>query len=192
MPKGEKNRKLSDAARDLAVEMYTTPYSDGTWCGVTTIARYFGVANGTIQYLLRIRNIPTRSAKESHSGGKACRPIKNLPKGAPSPCKCGCGLLPVWNRRKNRWNLYVEQHYTMAGPLSPTWSGGGGVYGSAWVAIARTIRERDNHTCGDCGVRRTYPAHSVHHLDRNPGNSVPENLLTLCQGCHARRHVLGV
>lgn len=39
------------------------------------------------------------------------KPIKNLPVGQPPQCKCGCGNTTEWNRRKNRWNVYVEGHY---------------------------------------------------------------------------------
>lgn len=41
------------------------------------------------------------------------RPIKNIPPaGQCAPlCKCGCGNPVIWNRRKNRWNVYVDGHY---------------------------------------------------------------------------------
>jgi hypothetical protein len=39
------------------------------------------------------------------------KPIKNLPVGQAPQCKCGCGAITEWNRRKNGWNVYVEGHY---------------------------------------------------------------------------------
>jgi transposase-like protein len=44
------------------------------------------------------------------------RPIKNLPVGAAPLCKCGCGNATNWNRRKNRWNVYVVDHYRSDAP----------------------------------------------------------------------------
>jgi 5-methylcytosine-specific restriction endonuclease McrA len=29
---------------------------------------------------------------------------------------------------------------------------------------------------------------TVHHIDRNPGNNQPGNLIALCSGCHRRAH----
>lgn len=113
MPKGESNRKLSESDIDEIVRLYTTPASDGTWTGITLIARRFGVRHATIRRWLIKRGVKMRSAKEAHAHGKACKPTKNLPpEGEISPlCKCGCNRPVAWNQRKNRWNKYVKGHY---------------------------------------------------------------------------------
>lgn len=111
MPSGENNRKLSDAQVDELVQQYLTRLPDGTWKGATLLAREFGVSQPVVSRWLRIRGVSIRSAQESHSGGKACKPVKNLPVGEPPVCKCACGQLTAWNRRKNRWNVYVPGHY---------------------------------------------------------------------------------
>jgi len=111
MPSGEHNRKLSDLDRDEIVRLYTTRLPDGTWLGVTTIARRFGVSNNAIQTFLKTRGVKTRTAKEAHAHGKRCKPIKNLPVGAPPVCECGCGGSVPWNRRENQWRPYIVGHY---------------------------------------------------------------------------------
>lgn len=122
MPSGDNNRKLSDAQRDEAVARYTTPMDDGTWCGTSTIARELDVSPGTIINLLRKRGIPVRDAKAAHAHGKRCRPITNLPVGDAPPCACSCGTPTLWNRRKKRWNRYVEGHYRRdAAYKNPAW-----------------------------------------------------------------------
>lgn len=109
--KGCRNRKLTDGDRLEIVRLYTTPLPNGTWMGATLIARRFGVRHAVIYRELERFGVPRRSAAESHSGGKACRPIVNLPVGDPSLCKCGCGEETLWNRRKKRWNRYAAGHY---------------------------------------------------------------------------------
>lgn len=116
MPKGEHNRKLSDAQRVQLVERYTTPNADGTWDGCTTIAREFGVSQKCVARHLRIAGVVFRDNRTSHGNGKRCKPIVNLPTGDAPLCKCGCGQIVAWNRRRNRWNVYVVGHYRQAAP----------------------------------------------------------------------------
>jgi hypothetical protein len=113
MPKGENNKKLSDNDIRKIVEMYTTRNIDGTWTGSTLIAERFNVHRNCVLYHLKRQGVKIRSTKEAHSGGKACRPIKNLPPPNESPpsCKCGCGLLVEWHQHKNRWRKFVVGHF---------------------------------------------------------------------------------
>jgi len=52
----------------------------------------------------------------------------------------------------------------------------------------KSIRERDNHTCQECGkvwekgTRRL----DVHHIDGDGYNDISENAISLCVGCHAK------
>lgn len=110
MPKGQNNRKLSDAQRDEIVQRYTTPLPDGTWVGVTTLARDYGVTHNAIDQLLVRRGVQRRSVKEAHAHGKRCKPITRHPQGEPRPCRCGCGELTEWNRAKLRWRWYLPGH----------------------------------------------------------------------------------
>lgn len=88
-----------------------TPAPDGTWVGSPTIARQVGCSTAAVQNVLREAGIKTRSPRESHSRGKRCKPVKNLPQGDPPACKCGCGQPTEWSQRANRWNVYVTGHY---------------------------------------------------------------------------------
>lgn len=104
-------RRLSAEQVDEIVRRYTTRLPDGTWEGTSTLARAFGVAAPTINYRLRSRGVTIRSATESHSGGKRCKPIIHLPQGEAPECACGCGGRTDWNQNKIRWNRYVVGHY---------------------------------------------------------------------------------
>lgn len=185
---GCNNRKLSDEDRREVVRLYTTPLPDGTWMGVTAIARLFGLSHYAIQCNLKRDGVKLRSAKEAHAHGKRCKPVKNLPVGSPSKCKCGCGDLVAWNRRANDWNKYVVGHYTRRLEQSPSWEGGRSFepYAPGWPEISRAIRERDR-CCAECGSNRRL---HVHHKDRDKLNNDPANLITLCNSCHSRTHVL--
>lgn len=79
--------------------------------------------------------------------------------------------------------------------LNGRWRGGREpYYGPNWKQQASAARERDHHTCQDCGRRQKRPLLHVHHLvprrsfARNfeAANRL-DNLLTLCAPCHARR-----
>lgn len=74
---------------------------------------------------------------------------------------------------------------------------------SEWSGLLERMKplilERDGHKCVACGhvgkkapVRHVkaplrYTLH-VHHIDINPRNNAPENLVSLCKGCHKRHH----
>jgi hypothetical protein len=172
--------------------LYTTRLADGTWMGVTLIARQFGVANFAIQTLLRYRGVRMRTMKEAHAHGKRCKPVRNHPMGNPPSCKCDCGEDVSWNRRKNRWNVYADGHYTLRGPQSPSWKGGTSLlpYTWDWHHISRRMRRRDKQTCRDCGrkFREGDPDLHVHHIDGDKSNNEEGNLACLCRGCHIAEH----
>jgi len=73
---------------------------------------------------------------------------------------------------------------------------GGGYfdYGPNWDDQARRTRERDEHTCQDCGKHQIRPRLSVHHItarrhfngDWRTANDL-HNLVTLCTSCHTKR-----
>jgi hypothetical protein len=93
--------------------MYTTKNPDGTWTGCDTIADRLGLIPQTVRNILIAKGVTMRNATESHSGGKRCKPIKNVPPEGQEPplCKCDCGNRVEWNQRKNRWNVYTKGHY---------------------------------------------------------------------------------
>ena len=71
------------------------------------------------------------------------------------------------------------------------------LYPADWKAIAEAKKEAVGWICEDCGKQCRKPeepfdTHSrtltVHHIDEDPGNCSPENLIALCAPCHLRRH----
>ncbi len=192
MPSGDNNRKLSDEDRVEIVRLFTTPQEDGTWMGVPSIARQFGVGNPTIRYHLKRAGVTLRNKNEAYANGKRTKPITRVPIGTAPNCKCGCGGIVAWNRRKDRWNRYINGHYTQRESQGPTWIDGRSYrgYPPDWSEIATSIRRRDNWTCQDCETqipKRSGRLH-VHHIDRDTMNSASSNLVALCSSCHRRRH----
>ena len=62
-----------------------------------------------------------------------------------------------------------------------------GDYPPDWPEIARAVKERAGWRCEHCGHPHdpaTGHVLTVHHLDGNPANCAPENLVALCQRCH--------
>jgi hypothetical protein len=102
---------MNKETEQMIVNLYTTKLPDGTWQGTTTIASLVGCSHATVQNVLKKNNVVMRDARQAHSGGKRCKPVKNIPDGNPPFCKCGCETPVAWNQRKNRWNAYVDGHY---------------------------------------------------------------------------------
>lgn len=82
---------------------------------------------------------------------------------------------------------HPEQHGSFRGGREP-------YYGPDWDYQARRARERDEHTCQDCGLHQKRPRLDVHHLiarrDFNREHeraNVLDNLITLCKSCHSKR-----
>lgn len=111
MPRGEKNRKLSDADIDEVVRLYTVPQPDGTWLGAPSIGLMFGVTPECVRYNLRKRGIAIRDAKEAHANGKRCGPFKHMAQFETPPlCACGCGESVRWLQTKAVWAKFVPGH----------------------------------------------------------------------------------
>lgn len=103
------NIKTSKEIESEVIRLYTT-VTDNGWMGGKTIARKLGITDTTVQNILKRNDIPMRDYKESHSLGKRCKPIKDIPVDAPF-CLCGCGQKTKWSRKKNRWEKYTSGHY---------------------------------------------------------------------------------
>lgn len=72
-------------------------------------------------------------------------------------------------------------------------------YAKHFREIRPLILERDSHSCAQCGIQECtkiiqHPINkkrsnlSIHHIDLNPRNNMAENLVALCQRCHAIHH----
>ena len=76
-------------------------------------------------------------------------------------------------------------------------------YPENWNEIANAVKQQSGYCCQRCGMQCLPPGNSyrhlprrirskytgqVHHRDRQPANSNPDNLVTLCTGCHLYYH----
>jgi 5-methylcytosine-specific restriction endonuclease McrA len=84
-------------------------------------------------------------------------------------------------RNKMSKSRSLEKHFN--------WQGGKSFepYTTDWTAsLKRAIRERDRYTCQLCSEQQKESAFSVHHIDYDKTNCNPNNLITLCKGCHTK------
>lgn len=143
MPHTGKRITLPPEKCDAIVRRYTTRADDGSWVGTSIIAREYHVSPQTVRNILVRAGITLRDAREAHAHGKRCKPIKNLPTGDAPPCKCGCGAVVAWNRRKNQWNVYVAGHYRAAAPYKSR----------EWLYEQYVVQRRTAADIGrECGV----------------------------------------
>lgn len=61
-------------------------------------------------------------------------------------------------------------------------------YPKNWKLISLEIKGERNYLCEGCGQYGSRPGNplTVHHIDFNPANNSPKNLLLLCAKCHLR------
>ena len=72
-----------------------------------------------------------------------------------------------------------------------------GLYPANWEEIAAAKKAAAGWKCERCGKQCRKPGEpfdthartlTVHHIDRDPGNCSPDNLIALCAGCHLAAH----
>ena len=161
MPKGERNRKLSDTDRTTLVQRYTTPNADGTWDGCKVLSREFGISPNAVIWNLRRAGITIRTAHEARVGGKRCKPITHVPTDTAPPCKCGCGIPTQWDQHANRWQVYAPGHYRKPAPYKDR----------DWLEHEYTFKQRMlAEIAQDCGVaiNTILKAMKRHGLARRP------------------------
>ena len=65
------------------------------------------------------------------------------------------------------------------------------LYPPNWEEIAAQVKEAAGWKCEECGHPHA-PADgymlTVHHIDGDPSNNDPDNLVALCQRCHLGLH----
>jgi len=78
----------------------------------------------------------------------------------------------------------------MSGENSPMWKEGYSIkdYKNFTNLFKRKIRQRDNQICMACGIHKEKlkQALSIHHIDYNKQNSIPQNCISLCNSCHSK------
>jgi hypothetical protein len=206
--RGANNRKLSETDRDEIVRLYLTPV-DGAWLGVKAIAERFGVRHFTVQRVLRIRGIASRSCAAAANPGKARgeRGIyeyvgrfmpaeRRAARRTQRPeCRCGCGRIVAWDHGRNRWRRYADRECydtfraleaERLQQLDPSRRR----RRSRWRRIREFVIARDGGACRRCGLMEA--EFHVHHLRpwawAQPWRFIPENLVLLCKDCHRWVH----
>jgi len=91
--------------------------------------------------------------------------------------------------RKKISNALEGKPKAIRGEKHHCWRGGisNNPYPIDWsITLRRSIRERDRYVCQICSSSQGDIAHNVHHIDYDKQNCNPDNLITLCQGCHTK------
>jgi hypothetical protein len=142
----------------------------------------------------------TRSKKGQRKGAEAyaCRDAKcggwhvKNPPSAPKPAKADRSPSPRGSV-KHAVGLVLAFRLPVAQAAALTGADPGSVEAAAWAAVKQLVRDRDSHTCLNCGR----PGTDVHHRVRRGmgGTADPliafgmANLVTLCRRrCHVLAH----
>jgi len=83
----------------------------------------------------------------------------------------------------NNWSKYQSDYIRQKPHRSPEFS-----------RIKNHIKKRDNFTCQECGKSESELSIPlcIHHIDNNPANNNPMNLITLCITCHSALYKMAV
>ena len=102
----------------------------------------------------------------------------------------------TWNKGKHlskehKRNLSNSHKGLFSGENHPNWQGGKTfeLYGLEFNdELRESIRERDNHTCQECGMAEKELGYtlSCHHIDYCKTNNSEDNLISLCRSCHSQ------
>jgi len=84
-----------------------------------------------------------------------------------------------------------KPHFNSRGEKHPCWNGGSSFepYSHKFTKeLKLMIRKRDEFTCKQCGRTEKKLGYNlnIHHIDYNKKNSDPNNLISLCNSCHAQ------
>ena len=82
-----------------------------------------------------------------------------------------------------------EIQKTKTGNLAPNWQNGKSFepYPPEFnKKLKHLILERDNYTCQCPDCEHKTDVLDIHHIDFNKQNNTPENLIALCNSCHAK------
>ena len=61
--------------------------------------------------------------------------------------------------------------------------------GARYDSFRRAVKDRDGWRCRDCGRPGRLEVHHVRPIRERPDLATdPDNCLTLCAGCHLKRH----
>lgn len=120
------------------------------------------------------------------------------------PCKnCGFELFATPGRiKRNKYGIFCSKECNddwrrenLRGAMLYNWKGGyEPYYGESWPSAKRKTRERDNHTCQNCGKTREEVGKNldVHHknpfrnfgIERHLEANDLSNLISYCNRCH--------
>lgn len=87
-----------------------------------------------------------------------------------------------------RFKGKLNPMYGRTGPSNPAWNGGTSFEPYCHKfnnELKERIRERDNRTCQNCGIKENGRKLSVHHIHYDKDNCYPD-LITLCNSCNLK------
>ena len=99
------------------------------------------------------------------------------------------GVMVAWNKGLKGYRAGIPHPWMREGKEHYNWQGGKSFepYSVNWKdTLKRSIRERDKYICQICGKPQGNRALCVHHIDYDKKNCDPDNLVTLCRGCHTK------
>lgn len=206
--------------QSLPIEEIVNEWVDNISVNTRSISKKFGCSTNTISSILK-KNIPENSfneIKRNKISESSIRQRQNLSKKERierakyasqfvNPIERNKRLLEgakiSAQKRKGvplspeKYKYFVTDRIILKGENHPSWKGGVSKRQSRkpnWDKYQKLCRERDNHTCQNCGTTKEIVGQNmdVHHIisyhsfeDKKLANQL-SNLISLCRVCHLR------
>lgn len=157
------------------------------FCGKEFYGKSGEIKKGNASYCCRKCRYADKKGKQKKC--KMCEKIFYVP---PSDLKnnrgkyCSRKCIYDYVLKYGGWNK-GQLHPSITGKNHPNWQGGIArlPYPIYWTKLTRmTVRKRDKFSCQICG--KSFQNLSIHHIDYKKNNCRLENLVALCQSCHAK------
>src|SRR3990167_420114 len=154
---------------------------------------------GQIAWNKGLTKADPRVAKNAEGVSRALKGRKRNPHSLETCKKISIKLKGNKNPLGHKWSNEAKSKFSLLikGILKPylrgikngMWQGGKSFesYTIDWTnTLRRSIRERDYYTCQMCKEPQGDVALDVHHINYDKKNCNPNNLITLCRGCHIK------
>ena len=144
--------------------------------------------------------------RNGHTTSCGCfgRTHRTIDRGPRPLCACGCGTPVAWNKKIHGWRTYRPGHCygfrrVSSGPNNPNWNGGHTIKTSGRVAVLRPEHPRADSkgyvlryvvVAEEKYGRPIASTEAIHHVNGDPSDDRPENLIVLSMSEHNRLHAL--
>lgn len=170
-------------------KFYKVSFEDDDWLRtqVGSVQQLFREASRANPFGDRWRPLETKLKRTAFHEAKRILEIQGIFKFRPIPSESD-------GRKNNGWEVL-----NLHGAATEYYQNGGNtntrqtsydefLQSDYWQQVRKWVIERDSHTCQHCGATKRLQVHHLTYEHHGEEHLYPEDLVTLCRGCHEAVH----